>query len=184
MKLSMNWLKSLVPHAYEPKTYIADMTMSGSKVETLDYLGAEIENVVVGRVTHMERHPTPTTSGFARSTLARGRISRSSPARKTSKRATWCPLRCTIRICRAAYTSKGKLRGLPSNGMLCSYKELGLTEHDVPGAYEDGILILGDTLTAEELAGLSRAAISARCWALTIGSLISRSRRTARTASP
>ena len=57
MKLSMNWLKSLVPHAYEPKTYIADMTMSGSKVETLDYLGAEIENVVVGRVTHMERHP-------------------------------------------------------------------------------------------------------------------------------
>ena len=40
MKLSMNWLNSLVPYGYEPKKYIADMTMSGSKVETLDYLGA------------------------------------------------------------------------------------------------------------------------------------------------
>ena len=50
---------------------------------------------------------------------------------------------------------KGKLRGLESNGMLCSYKELGLTEHDVPGAYEDGILILTDTLTADELSGVA-----------------------------
>ena len=60
MKLSYNWLRELVPVTASPKDYIADMTMSGSKVETLDYLGAEIENVVVGRVTAMEHHPDAT----------------------------------------------------------------------------------------------------------------------------
>ncbi len=37
---------------------------------------------------------------------------------------------------------KGKLRGEPSNGMLCSLKELGLDLHDFPYAIEDGIFIL------------------------------------------
>ena len=38
--------------------------------------------------------------------------------------------------------TRGKLRGVVSNGMLCSFQELGLTLHDVPGACEDGILVL------------------------------------------
>ena len=57
MKLSYNWLRAMTPVTAAPKEYIAAMTMSGSKVETLDYLGAEIENVVVGRVLAMEHHP-------------------------------------------------------------------------------------------------------------------------------
>ena len=39
---------------------------------------------------------------------------------------------------------KGKLRGVESNGMLCSLGELGLTIHDFPYAIEDGIFVLGD----------------------------------------
>ena len=42
------------------------------------------------------------------------------------------------------HITKGKLRGVESCGMLCSYKELGLTEHDCPEAYADGIWILND----------------------------------------
>ena len=37
---------------------------------------------------------------------------------------------------------KGKLRGVESNGMLCSLGELGLTAHDFPYAIEDGIFVL------------------------------------------
>ena len=40
--------------------------------------------------------------------------------------------------------TKGKLRGVASNGMLCSLGELGLSVHDFPYAIEDGIFILGD----------------------------------------
>ena len=47
---------------------------------------------------------------------------------------------------------KGKLRGEASNGMLCSYLELGLDQRDFPGAYEDGIWILSDD---PELTGLT-----------------------------
>ena len=42
------------------------------------------------------------------------------------------------------HITKGKLRGVESNGMLCSFKELGLTVNDCPTAYEDGIWILND----------------------------------------
>ncbi len=155
MKLSMNWLKSLVPYEYEPKQYIADMTMSGSKVETLDYLGAEIRNVVVGRVTKMERHPDSDHLWVCQVDVGAGEdIQIITGAQNVSEGDlvpvalddSWLPGEVHIQ--------KGQLRGLPSNGMLCSYKELGLTEHDVPGAYENGILILGDTLTSEELEGV------------------------------
>ena len=42
------------------------------------------------------------------------------------------------------HITKGKLRGVESNGMLCSFKELGLTVNDCPTAYEDGIWILNN----------------------------------------
>ena len=153
MKLSMNWLNSLVPYGYEPKKYIADMTMSGSKVETLDYLGAEIENVVVGRVTQMERHPDSDHLWVCQIEVGAGEDIQIITGAQNVHVGDLVPAALhDSHLPGDVHIKKGKLRGLPSNGMLCSYKELGLTEHDVPGAYEDGILILGDTLTAEELA--------------------------------
>ena len=153
MKLSMNWLNSLVPYGYEPKKYIADMTMSGSKVETLDYLGAEIENVVVGRVTQMERHPDSDHLWVCQIDVGAGEDIQIITGAQNVHVGDLVPAALhDSHLPGDVHIKKGKLRGLPSNGMLCSYKELGLTEHDVPGAYEDGILILGDTLTAEELA--------------------------------
>lgn len=153
MKLSMNWLKSLVPYAYEPKRYIADMTMTGSKVETLDYLGAEMENVVVGRVTQMERHPDSDHLWVCQIDVGTGEDIQIITGAQNVKVGDLVPTALhDSHLPGGVHIKKGKLRGLISNGMLCSYQELGLTEHDVPGAYQDGILILGDTLTAEELA--------------------------------
>lgn len=156
MKLSMNWLKSLVPHDYEPKQYIADMTMSGSKVETLDYMGAEIKNVVVGRVTHMERHPDSDHLWVCQVNVGAGEDIQIITGAQNVKEGDLAPVALhDSYLPGGVHIRKGKLRGLESNGMLCSYKELGLTEHDVPGAYEDGILILTDTLTADELSGVA-----------------------------
>ena len=152
MKLSMNWLKSLVPHDYEPRQYIADMTMSGSKVETLDYMGEEIRNVVVGRVTKMERHPDSDHLWVCQVDVGAGEDIQIITGAQNVHEGDLVPAALDDSTLPGdVHIHSGKLRGLPSCGMLCSYKELGLTEHDVPGAYENGILILGDTLTPEEL---------------------------------
>ena len=57
MNLSRKWLNEFVQIDASDKTFAEAMTLSGSKVETTTDLGAEIKNVVVGRILSMERHP-------------------------------------------------------------------------------------------------------------------------------
>lgn len=145
MLLSMNWLKALVPYAYDPHRYIADMTMSGSKVETLQYLGSEIENVVVARVDAMERHPDSDHLWVCSVDIGRGENIQIITGAQNLKPGDLVPAALDgSRLPGGVEIHKGKLRGLESNGMLCSYQELGLTEHDVPGACDHGILTLND----------------------------------------
>ena len=145
MLLSMNWLKALVPYAYDPHRYIADMTMSGSKVETLQYLGTEIENVVVARVDSMQRHPDSDHLWICSVDIGRGKNIQIITGAQNLKPGDLVPAALdNSRLPGGVEIHKGKLRGLESDGMLCSYQELGLTEHDVPGACEHGILTLND----------------------------------------
>ncbi len=145
MLLSMNWLKALVPYAYDPHRYIADMTMSGSKVETLRYLGSEIDNVVVARVDAMQRHPDSDHLWVCSVDIGRSENIQIITGAQNLKPGDIVPAALdNSRLPGGVEIHKGKLRGLESNGMLCSYQELGLTEHDVPGACEHGILTLND----------------------------------------
>ena len=145
MLISMNWLKALVPYAYDPHQYIADMTMSGSKVETLAYLGKEIENVVVGRVDSMERHPDSDHLWVCQVDIGRGEDIQIVTGAQNLKPGDIVPAALDdSRLPGGVEIHAGKLRGVESNGMLCSYQELGLTEHDVPGACDHGILTLND----------------------------------------
>ena len=57
MDLSRKWLSEFVTVDADDKTFAEAMTLSGSKVELTHDLGAEISNVVVGRIARMERHP-------------------------------------------------------------------------------------------------------------------------------
>ena len=57
MNLSRKWLSEFVPVEANDKEFAEAMTLSGSKVEVTYDLGAEISNVLVGKVLSMERHP-------------------------------------------------------------------------------------------------------------------------------
>ena len=57
MLLSRKWLDEFVPVDANDKEFAEAMTLSGSKVEITEDLGAEISNVVVGKILSMERHP-------------------------------------------------------------------------------------------------------------------------------
>ena len=147
MKLNRKWLnEDFVDLSHvSDKEFVETLTVFGQKVETYERMDAEIKNVVVGRVVSMVRHPnsdhmwicqvdvgqeTPLQIVTGAQNVHEGDLV---PA---ALHNSWLP--------GGVHITKGKLRGEPSNGMLCSFAELGLTQNDLPGVFADGIWILND----------------------------------------
>ncbi len=145
MNLSMRWLKEFVPVNMEPRAFSEAVTMSGSKVEGWEIEGAEIDKVVVGQVLSIAKHENSDHLVICQVDVGSG-----SPLQIVTGASNLHP-GDIIPVALDGSTlpggkkiKKGKLRGVESNGMLCSLGELGLTQHDFPYAIEDGIFVLGD----------------------------------------
>lgn len=139
----MKWLGDYVKADMPIKEYCHALTMSGSKVECYEEEGKEISNVVVGKILSVVPHPdsdhlvicqvevgeeAPIQIVTGASNVNAGDIV---PVAKNNS-----TLPGGVKI------KKGKLRGVASNGMLCSLGELGLDKRDFPYAIEDGIFIM------------------------------------------
>ncbi len=145
MDLSMRWLNDYVcTGEMSPRDYCAGMTMSGSKVEGYETEGEEIKNVVVGRVTAMERHPDSDHLWVCQVDVGEETVQIVTGAQNVSA-GDYVPVAKHKSVLPGGHKiTKGKLRGVESCGMLCSLGELGLTVHDFPYAIEDGIFLLGE----------------------------------------
>ena len=153
MKLSRKWLGEFVTVDANDKDFAEAMTLSGSKVETTEDLGAEIQNVVVGKVLSMERHPNSDHMWICQIDVGKDEPVQIVTGAQNVKVGDLVPAALHKSLLPGGKKiEKGKLRGEASNGMLCSYLELGLDQRDFPGAYEDGIWILSDD---PELTGLT-----------------------------
>ncbi len=151
MKLSMNWLNKLIKIDADNKSFIADMTMSGSKVETIDYLGAEIENVVVGKINDIARHPDADKLVVCQVDVGEN-VRQIVTGASNVKVGDLVPVALDgAKLPGGVEIKNGMLRGVPSFGMLCSHQELGLTDHDIPNAPEHGILLLNEMEDLPEL---------------------------------
>lgn len=147
MNLSRNWLSDFVnTDGIDNQTYCDRMTITGSKVEGFEVLGNDIENVVVAKVTHMERHPDSDHLWVCR--LDAGEkghdIQIVTGAQNVFEGALVPAALPVAKLPGDVVIKAGKLRGVESDGMLCSMGELKLTSHDMPGKEENGILILDD----------------------------------------
>mgnify|MGYP000630335560 CR=1 FL=1 len=149
MNLSRKWLTEFVDGVsvsdIDDREFSEAMTLSGSKVETYEDLGAEINNVLVGKILSMEKHPDSDHMWVCLID-----VGQAEPVQIVT--GAW-NIHAGDLVPAALHNSllpggkkitKGKLRGVASNGMLCSLGELGLSVHDFPYAIEDGIFILGD----------------------------------------
>ncbi len=145
MNLSMKWLSDYVKldDTLAPRAFSEAMTMSGSKVEGYETEGSEIEKVVVGKVLSVEKHPDAD-----KLVVCQVEVGGESPVQIVTG-ATNVNAGDYVPVCLdgaklpgGKTIKKGKLRGVVSEGMLCSLGELGLTAHDFPYAIEDGIFIL------------------------------------------
>ncbi len=163
MNTSLSWIKAYVPDLdVTAQEYTDAMTLSGSKVEGFEKLDEDLERIVIGQITKIEKHPDAdklvvcqvnvgtgediqivTGASNVREgykvpvVLDGGRVAGGHDGKKTPG---------GIKI------KKGKLRGVVSNGMMCSIEELGSDREMYPEAPEEGIYIFGEDAVVGESA--------------------------------
>ena len=146
MNLSMKWLADYVDVSdVNIKDYCDRMTDTGSKVEGYELLGEDIVNVVVAKIEKITPHENSDHLQVCLMNVGKEELTQIVTGAQNVFEGAIVPAALPVAKLPGDITIKaGKLRGVESNGMLCSIGELGLTEHDMPGANNDGILILGD----------------------------------------
>ena len=142
MKTSVEWLREYADVNVDVKTLADRLTMTGSKVETIEQKGNNIKNVVVGKILEITKHPdadklivTKVDVGTETVQIVTGannvKVGDIVPIAKDGSE-----LPGDVKI------KTGKLRGVESCGMMCAVTELGLDLADYPGQIEHGIMIL------------------------------------------
>ncbi len=153
MNLSREWLNEFVNVTASDKDFAEAMTLSGSKVETTAVEGEEIKNVVVGKVLSLVRHPDSDHMWICQVDVGKGSPIQIVTGAQNVKEGDLVPVALDgSTLPGGKEIHAGKLRGELSDGMLCSFAELGLDQRDFPAAYADGIWILSDD---PELTGLT-----------------------------
>ena len=148
MDLSMRWLADYVKCDMPIKDFVSGITLSGSKVECYGTEGEYLENVVVGQVKEIVPHPDSDHMFICQVDVGEEELVQIVTGAQNVKQEDFVPVAKhksqVLHEGKTVKITKGKLRGVASNGMLCSLAELGLSLHDFPYAIEDGIFILGD----------------------------------------
>ena len=145
MNISRKWLREFVDITATDREYAETMTIAGQKVETTERMDAEIKNVVVGKVLSMARHENSDHMWVCMVDVAKGTPVQIVTGAQNVSEGDLVPVaQDDSYLPGGVHITAGKLRGVESCGMLCSFKELGLTQNDVPDAYENGIWILND----------------------------------------
>jgi len=145
MNLSREWLNEFVKVTVPAKEFAEAMTLSGSKVETTTDLGAEISKVVVGRILSMERHPNSDHMWICQLDVGQEEPVQIVTGAWNIHVGDLVPVALhNSTLPGGVKITKGKLRGVLSNGMLCSLKELGLDERDFPYGVITAAALLND----------------------------------------
>ena len=145
MLLSRNWLNEFVQIDTNDRDFAEEMTLSGSKVETTEDLGAEIQNVVVGKVLSMQKHENSDHMWICQIDVGDAAPVQIVTGAQNVQEGDLVPVAKDGSTLPGGVEIKaGVLRGEASAGMLCSISELTLTKNDFPDAIEDGIFILNN----------------------------------------
>ena len=152
MNTSLKWIKDLVPGlTCTPQEYMDAMTLSGSKVEGYENMDEDLEKIVIGQVKSIEKHPDADKLVICQVDIGTDTIQIVTGAPNVTEGAKVPVVLDGGKVAgghdgnRAEggiKIKKGKLRGIESNGMMCSIEELGSTRDMFPLAPENGLYIL------------------------------------------
>lgn len=148
MNLPISWLKEYVDIDCTTQEFMDEITLSGSKVESLTVLGKDIDGIITGKVLEIEKHPDADKLVVTQIDVGNGEPLQIVTGASNLTVGDIVPV---AMVNSSVYhgselvkIKKGKLRGVESNGMLCSIEELGFTRHDYPEAPENGIYVFKD----------------------------------------
>jgi len=144
MKVPMSWFNDYTDiSGVTPKEYDHVLTMSGSKVEEVVNMGKEIDKVVTGKLLEVKPHEDSDHLVICQVDVADGEPIQIVTGAPNVKEGQIVPVALHGSTLPGGISiKKGKLRGVASNGMLCSADELGITPQDLGYEPEYGILIL------------------------------------------
>ncbi len=136
MKISYNWLKQYVEFDWSPQQLAERLTMCGIEVEGIEQIGASFDKIVVAQIVSSDKHPNADRLSVCR--VTDGATERQIVCgAKNYKVGDKVPLALPGAVLPGDFKIKvGKLRGVESQGMMCSEKELGIAED------AEGLLIL------------------------------------------
>lgn len=138
----MQWIGAYTPISLEPQAYMDRMIMCGDGVEGYENLGAEVENVVVGRVLTCVPHPDSDHLRVTTVDVGEGEPLQIVCGAPNCEAGILVPVaKVGARLPGGVKIKKGKLRGVASEGMLCSSEELGVPVELYPSVGAAGLLI-------------------------------------------
>ena len=145
MKLSMNWIRQYADIPVSPAEYESQMIMHGTAVESVDYLGAECEKVVVGRVLTCRDHENSDHLHVCTVDVGSGEPLQIVCGAPNVCEGILVPVALVgAKLPGGHVISKGKLRGVESYGMLCSGPEIGVPVELYPSVGEAGLLVFNE----------------------------------------
>ena len=158
MKASIEWLKEYADINVDAKELGDILTMTGSKVETIEEQGGDIQNVVVGKILEIKPHINSDHLVVTKVDVENGEILQIVTGADNIREGDIVPIaKDGSKLPGGVEIKTGKLRGVDSCGMMCSVGELDLDINSYPNQIEDGIMILSDengvveTVTGDEI---------------------------------
>ncbi|HHT50592.1 MAG TPA: phenylalanine--tRNA ligase subunit beta [Eubacteriaceae bacterium] len=156
-----SWLKDYVEIDIKPKELADKMTMSGTKVEKIEYLGKEINKVVVGKILEINKHPNADRLLVTKVDIGKEVIQIVTGAKNINE-GDYIPVALVgSTLPGGLEIKKSKLRGVESYGMMCSAEELKLDINNLPKEQIEGIYIFPERLPigkdVKEVFGLNEA---------------------------
>lgn len=155
MNTSLSWIKAYVPGLEAAaQEYTDAMTLSGTKVEGYEELDADLDKIIVGQISQIERHPDADKLIICQVDIGDGSVQIVTGADNVHE-GDKIPVVLAggrvagghepgTRVAGGIKIKKGKLRGVESDGMMCSIEELGSNRDMYPDAPEEGIYIFPD----------------------------------------
>ncbi len=146
MLVPINWLKEYVDINTDVRDLSDKLTMTGTHVDSIINMDKNINNIYVGRITKLEPHPNADKLQVVHVNLGDRKLKLITGAKNISENDL-VPVAVEGAVLpNGMEIGKTDFRGIESQGMLCSYEELGIDSSLVPKESKDGIIIINEEI--------------------------------------